>query len=123
MGAVVEPAAPRPAPVPVAGLPFLPRRPLGRIVLPLAALFFLLMIWVPVLETFYLSLFRKEPGEFYFLGLTNYARLFGDELWRKSFQVTITFALMEVPLAVASGLFVALMLNTIKNTGVRAVFT
>jgi len=104
-------------------LPFLPRRPLGRIVLPLAGLFFLLMIWVPVLETFYLSLFRKEPGEFYFIGLTNYFRLFGDELWRKSFQVTITFALMEVPLAVASGLFVALMLNTIKNTGVRAVFT
>jgi len=54
-------------------LPFLPRRTLGRIVLPLAGLFFLLMIWVPVLETFYLSLFRKEPGEFYFIGLTREA--------------------------------------------------
>ena len=59
------------------------------------------MIWVPILETFYLSLFRKEPGEFYFIGLTNYARLFADPLYLKSLQVTFSFALMEVPIAVA----------------------
>ena len=104
-------------------LPFLPRRPLGRIVLPLAALFFLVMIWIPILETFYLSLFRKEPGEFYFIGLTNFARLFGDDLYLKSFRVTASFALMEVPFAVAIGLAVALMLNQIKNTGIRGIFT
>jgi multiple sugar transport system permease protein len=104
-------------------LPFLPKRSLGRIALPLASLFFLLMIWIPIAETFFLSLFRKEPGEFYFIGLTNYARLFSDQLWQKSFQVSISFVLMEVPLAVALGLLVALMLNTIKNTGVRGIFT
>jgi ABC-type sugar transport system permease subunit len=108
---------------PTSDLPFLPRRPLGRIVLPLAAVFFLFMIWVPILETFYLSLFRKEPGEFYFIGLTNYAKLFGDALYLKSFQVTVSFALMEVPIAVALSLLVALLLNQIKNTGVRGIFT
>ncbi|HZR00415.1 MAG TPA: sugar ABC transporter permease [Chloroflexota bacterium] len=113
-------AAPRAA---TSGLPLFPKRPLGRIVLPVAGVFFFVMIWLPVLETFYLSLFHKEPGEFYFIGLTNYARMFGDELWRKSLSVTITFALMDVPAAVASGLVVALMLNTIKRTGVRAIFT
>ena len=81
------------------------------------------MIWIPILETFTLSLFRKEPGEFYFIGLTNFFRLFGDPLWRKSFQVTISFALMEVPIAIALSLLVALMLNTIKNTGIRGIFT
>lgn len=104
-------------------LPFLPRRTLGRIVLPLATLFFVLMIWVPILETFYLSLFRKEPGEFYFIGFTNFARLFQDALYLKSFQVTVSFALMEVPIAVALSLLVALLLNQIKNTGIRGVFT
>jgi multiple sugar transport system permease protein len=104
-------------------LPFLPRRTLGRIVLPLAALFFLVMIWIPILETFYLSLFRKEPGEFYFIGLTNFARLFRDSLYLKSFQVTVSFALMEVPIAVALSLLVAVLLNQIKNTGVRGIFT
>jgi ABC-type sugar transport system permease subunit len=106
-----------------ASFPLLPKRPLGRVLLPLAGLFFLLMIWVPIAETFFLSLFRKEPGEFYFIGLTNYARMFRDPLYLKSFQVSITFVLMEVPLALALGLFVALMLNTVKNTGVRGVFT
>lgn len=104
-------------------LPILPRRTLGRIVLPLAAVFFLFMIWIPILETFYLSLFRKEPGEFYFIGLTNFARLFSDSLYLKSFQVTVSFALMEVPIAVALSLLVALLLNQIKNTGVRGIFT
>src|ERR671934_1663890 len=93
-------------------LPRLPRRPLGRVILPLAGLFFLVMIWIPIAETFFLSLFRKEPGEFYFIGLTNYAKLLADPLYLKSFQVSIRFVLMEVPLALVLGLFVALMLNT-----------
>jgi len=103
--------------------PFLPRRTLGRIVLPLATVFFIVMIWIPILETFYLSLFRKEPGEFYFIGLTNFARLFNDALYVKSLQVTVRFALMEVPIAVALSLLVALLLNQVKKTGIRGVFT
>jgi multiple sugar transport system permease protein len=104
-------------------LPFLPRRGMGRVVLPLAGLFFLVMIWIPIAETFYLSLFRKEPGEFYFIGLTNFARLFSDALYLKSLWVSLSFAAMEVPLAVVLGLGVALMLNQIKNTGIRGIFT
>jgi multiple sugar transport system permease protein len=109
--------------LPSSVLPFLPRRTLGRIVLPLATVFFVVMIWIPILETFFLSLFRKEPGEFYFIGLTNYARLVGDDLYLKSFRVTVSFALMEVPIAVAISLTVALLLNQIKNTGIRGIFT
>jgi multiple sugar transport system permease protein len=37
--------------------------------------------------------------------------------------VTVSFALMEVPIAVALSLLVALLLNQIKNTGVRGIFT
>ena len=104
-------------------LPFLPKRGMGRVILPLAGLFFLVMIWIPIAETFYLSLFRKEPGEFYFIGFTNFARLFSDALYLKSLWVSLSFAAMEVPLAVVLGLVVALMLNQIKDTGIRGIFT
>jgi multiple sugar transport system permease protein len=115
--AAAAPSTPR------SDLPFLPKRGMGRVVLPLAGLFFLLMIWIPIAETFYLSLFRKEPGEFYFIGFTNFARLFSDALYLKSLWVSLSFAAMEVPLAVVLGLGVALMLNQIKNTGIRGIFT
>src|SRR5688500_5035674 len=115
--AAAAPSTPR------SDLPLLPKRGMGRVVLPLAGLFFLVMIWIPIAETVYLSLFRKDPGEFYFIGFTNFARLFADALYLKSLWVSLSFAAMEVPLAVVLGLGVALMLNQIKNTGIRGIFT
>lgn len=103
---------------------WLPKHTLGRIVLFSAFLFMLLMIWLPIAEMFYWSLFDKEPGVYEFTGLDNYRELFTDDpIFWKSLRVTFTFAFMVVPGVVTLGLFLALAVNTIRSLMLRGFFT
>lgn len=103
---------------------WLPKHPLGKLVLILAFLFMGLMVWFPILEMFYWSFFVKEPGLFEFAGLANYRKLlFDDPIFWKSLQVTFYFTLMVLPGVVGLGLLLAVAVNTIRNTTVRGFFT
>jgi multiple sugar transport system permease protein len=102
---------------------WLPKHPMGRIVLAGAFLFMLGMIWLPILEMFYWSFFVKEPGIFEFAGFQNYIDLMQDKIFWKSLTVTFTFALMVVPGVVILGLLLAITVNTIRNYTVRGFFT
>jgi multiple sugar transport system permease protein len=74
----------------------------------------------PMLWSVYLSLTAyniAQPPRF--IGLENYAELLGDPLIIKSLQITTVYALMSVPLTLALGLGVALLLNQkVKGLGV-----
>jgi len=63
---------------------------------------------------FYIS-FRKwnilEPQKT-FVGFDNYVRLAGDEKFHQALLVTILFTVLGVPLTMATGLSIALLLNT-----------
>ena len=102
---------------------WLPKHRMGRIVLLGAFLFIFFMIWLPIMEMFYWSLFVKEPGIFQFTGLDNYTRLMDDRDFWISLRVTFTFALMVVPGVVILGLLLAITVNTIRNYTVRGFFT
>ena len=102
---------------------WLPKHPLGRIVLAGAFLFMFGMIWLPIFEMFYWSFFIKEPGIFQFAGFQNYVDLIDDEVFWKSLRVTFSFALMVVPGVVLIGLLLAITVNTIRNYTVRGFFT
>lgn len=103
---------------------WLPKQTLGRVVLLLAFLFMFGMIWFPILEMFYWSLFEKEPGIFEFVGLANFRKLFtNDPIFWKSLQVTFNFAVMVVPGVVGLGLLLAVAVNTVRNTTLRGFFT
>ena len=102
---------------------WLPKHRMGRIVLLGAFLFMFFMIWLPIMEMFYWSLFVKEPGIFQFTGLDNYTRLMDDRDFWISLRVTFTFALMVVPGVVILGLLLAITVNTIRNYTVRGFFT
>ncbi|HXF60897.1 MAG TPA: sugar ABC transporter permease [Caldilineaceae bacterium] len=103
---------------------WLPKHTMGRIVLIAAFAFMTVMLWIPILETFYWSFFVKEPGIFEFTGLANYRKLFTDDpIFWKSLRVTFAFALMVVPGVVIAGLLLALAVNTITNLWLRGVFT
>lgn len=103
---------------------WLPKHTFGRIILFGAFAFMALMLWFPILEMFYWSLFVKEPGIYQFAGLDNYRKLFTDDpVFWKSLRVTFSFAIMVVPGVVILGLLLALAVNTIRNVMVRGVFT
>jgi ABC-type sugar transport system permease subunit len=97
---------------------------MGRVVLLLSFLFILLVLWYPISETFYWSLFVREPGVSRFTGLENFRELiFEDDIFWKSLSVTASFALMVVPGVVIAGLLLALAVNSVGNLMLRGVFT
>jgi multiple sugar transport system permease protein len=73
---------------------------------------------LPILATIFLSFTdysaTKEfaPGNFNFVGLNNYGRLFGDPLVLQSLGVTLKFAAIAVPLGLITPLFFALLVNS-----------
>lgn len=75
-------------------------------------LFLLLLILVPVLGTLYNSLFRDTvflPKEF--LGLGNYGALLSQSGFRQAALFTLLFVVVSVPLELALGMALALLLN------------
>jgi len=103
---------------------WLPKHTLGRTVIFVAFVFIILVLWLPIGETFYWSFFIREPGQMEFTGLDNFRKLlFEDEIFWKSLQVTANFALMAVPGVVILGLLLALAVNNIRNLSLRGIFT
>jgi ABC-type sugar transport system permease subunit len=103
---------------------WLPRSGLAKAVLFAAIGFFGLLIWWPIFQTFFLSLQFKRPGEQYFVWFDNYRFLLTqDPLFWKSLSVTFLFVAMTVPGVVILGLFLAVVLNELKNLTIRGFFT
>ena len=77
---------------------WLPRGGLARVVLFAAIAFFLLMIWWPISQTFWLSFWDQRPGVQRWVGLENYRTLlFVDTVFWKSLSVTFGRLLICAP--------------------------
>ncbi|MFD6247929.1 carbohydrate ABC transporter permease [Streptomyces roseolus] len=83
----------------------------GFLVVPLA-LYALFVIW-PFIQSIYYSLtdWSGLSPEFGFVGLDNYTRLLDDEIFWKSLQHSLTFAVVLPLVTVGFALFLAFMLN------------
>ncbi|GHG16042.1 MULTISPECIES: carbohydrate ABC transporter permease [Streptomyces] len=83
----------------------------GFLVVPLA-LYTLFVIW-PFVQSIYYSLtdWSGLSPEFGFIGFDNYTRLFEDEIFWKSLQHSLTFAVVLPLVTVGFALFLAFMLN------------
>ena len=86
----------------------------------------LVFVYIPIIWGFALSFFRARntvsPTEF--VGLQNYAELFGDSRYLDSLQMVIIFAIVIVPITFALSLGLALLVdNAGWNTGLfRTIF-
>jgi len=73
---------------------------------------FLIFLVGPMVASIYLSLTEykiiKAPV---WIGLANYVRMFSDELFYHSMQVTVTYTALSVPLGIVAALGVAVLLN------------
>ncbi|MDC7240865.1 MAG: sugar ABC transporter permease [Spirochaetales bacterium] len=76
-------------------------------------LFSLIVFWYgPILYTVILSLMKyRLIGGGYFIGFSNYTKIFQDKLFWTGLQNTFVFILMYVPANFALGLFTAYLLN------------
>lgn len=106
------------------GQAWLPRSGLARSTLFSCIAFFLVMIWWPILQTFWLSFQHKRPGEQYWVGLDNYRTLlFEQPIFRKALVVTLSYVAMTVPGVVIFGLLLAVSLNGLRNLTARGFLT
>ncbi|MCX5514794.1 carbohydrate ABC transporter permease [Kaistia algarum] len=89
------------------------------------ALGLLVFIGLPMLLAIGMSAFEVDGfGGFRFVGLDNYARMAADPLFWSALRVTLTFALMAVPLLYVIGLMLALLVQKTSrfNTAMRFLF-
>lgn len=72
----------------------------------------------PIIASLYLSFTEYKPGLTpVWVGLSNYVRMFGDELFYHSLRVTTIYTVLSVPI----GLLTALGLAVLLNQGVRGL--
>jgi multiple sugar transport system permease protein len=103
---------------------FFPKDGLAITVLALTALFFAVVLWWPILNTFKLSLQHKYFAEVYWVGLDNFRKLFTDDpVVYKAFKNSAQYALMVVPAVIVIGLALSIAVNGLKDLTARGAFT
>jgi ABC-type sugar transport system permease subunit len=101
-----------------------PKNRVATAILLLSALFFLSVLWVPIIQTFVWSFTKKFMFDITWVGLDNYRKLFADDpLFWQSIKNTFLYALMVVPPVVILGLFLAVLVNAIENLVLRGALT
>jgi lactose/L-arabinose transport system permease protein len=80
-------------------------------VAPALILFSIFMIY-PIIFSFLLSLQKNVAGEQKWVGLDNYSRLLGDELFRKALFNTFIILIIQVPIQLSLAMLLAVALNS-----------
>ena len=102
---------------------FFPKDKTAMVVLLVAAAFFALVRLYPIFDALVLSLQHKVGAQQYWVGLENFRTLFKDTIFLKSVLNSFRYTAMAVPGVVAMGLTLAMLVNGVKNTLLRGVFT
>lgn len=81
---------------------------------------FILMFLIIIIPTFLIVLLSFTDYGFgdsslNFIGFGNYLALFKDDVFIKSFTNTIVFILIVLPISVILGLFIAILINSVKK--------
>ena len=84
----------------------------------------ILFVVLPIMGSFFFSLFDYNPlrNKNIFLGLGNYVRLSKDAIYMKSLKNTMTFVLVTVAVNIAMTLLLANFISGIKRKWVRNLF-
>jgi len=84
----------------------------------------LLFILAPIVIGLVISFFSYNPlsSDNYFAGLDNFAKLFGDKLFRLALKNTIVFVAVTVILNICISLLVAQLISYFRSNAVRSFF-
>jgi multiple sugar transport system permease protein len=103
---------------------FLPKNKVAAAVLLLATAYFIVVLWIPIIQTFAWSFTDKYLFTMSWVGLDNYEKMFTDDPgFLQAMQVTVAYTLMTVPFVVVLSLLLSVVVNSIKNVSVRGMFT
>jgi multiple sugar transport system permease protein len=101
-----------------------PRDKTATVVLLIAAAVFAVVRVYPIIDALALSFKRVALAEEYWVGLDNFRTLLTeDPVFIKSVQNSFRYVAMTMPGVVVVGLTLAILVNGVRNTLVRGVFT
>lgn len=72
-----------------------------------ALVFFIIFVLIPMIWGAVTSFFNYTMTDFTFVGLANYTKMLGDDIFRKSLINTLVIVISSVPIVVAFSLFVS----------------
>lgn len=90
-----------------------------------ALVFFVVFVLVPMIMGVFTSFFNYTMTEFKFIGLSNYAKMLGSGVFRKSLVNTLIIVISSVPIVIAFSLFVSSQIyerNVFTRSFFRCVF-
>lgn len=102
---------------------FFPQDSTAIVVLLAAAAFFSVVRIYPIADALRLSLQYKTGAQEYSMGLGNFRTLLSDTIFLQSVWNSFRYTAMAVPGVLVVGLTLALLVNNVKNTFWRGVFT
>ena len=91
----------------------------GWMFISIAFALYLIFTIYPAVESFKLSFESFQAGEYSFVGLANYKRMFGDAIFFQSLKNTFLYMIIQVPIMLFMALVIATLLNsrTLKLKG------
>ncbi len=84
----------------------------GWIFISAAFLLYLIFTIYPAVESLMLAFQSLEGGEYIFVGLKNFKRMFGDAIFLQSLKNTFLYMVLQVPVMLIMALVIAVMLNS-----------
>lgn len=92
----------------------------GWIFISFAFLLYLIFGIYPAIDSLILSFQSFQQGDYVFVGIGNFKRMFGDRIFVKSLINTFIFLIVQVPIMLSLALFLATLLNdkALKGRGI-----
>ena len=84
----------------------------GWIFISLAFTLYLIFTIYPAVESLMLAFQSPAGGEYEFVGMKNFIRMFNDKIFLQSLFNTFLYMIIQVPLMLAAALFIATLLNS-----------
>lgn len=73
-----------------------------------------ILVFIPMIQSFLLSLQSGQGNQLTFAGLSNYKRMLTDTTFRKALGNTFLYLLVQVPVMIILALFISVLLNDKK---------
>lgn len=93
----------------------------GWMFISVPVLFFIVFTLYPAIESLKMSFQTFKDGVYVFSGLSNIAKMFGDQLFLKALLNTFLFMIIQIPIMMILALFLATLLNS-KSLRLRSFF-
>lgn len=93
----------------------------GRVFVSLSTVLIIAFVFVPMIQAFIMSLQTGAGVNMRFSGISNYKRMLTDTTFRKALFNTLMYLVVQVPVMLVIGLFIAVLLND-KNLRFRGLF-